>query len=262
MTEKSPATLRELLEGSGALWRDSALQALALVACAAVPATLLLGAALAATGLTTQVALNEAIRAGHWRLAVPVLAAGLIQRLAITFAYAAMVFSIEAKRVGRPLPLSEAFGYAAERFLPLVLALLRAAVWIAGGLILLVIPGVILAVRYAYVHLAVLLDAANGGDALRRSAQFVDAEPRRAAGYLFVAVFAAAAMSFVAILIVSTACALPRAMAAQPGAVEGQFEILLSQLASGLVGAWLTSFAILLYRDLATRHPAPHQALV
>jgi len=262
VTETGPAALRRLLRDSGALWRDSAAQALAVMACAAVPASLLLGGALAATGLTTQAALNEAIRAGQWRLAVPVLAAGLVQRLAITLAYAAMVFAVEAKRVGRALPLGEAFGYAAERFVPLLLALLRAALWIAGGLVLLVIPGLILAVRYAYVHLAVLLDGANGGDALRRSARLVDAEPRRAAGYLLVAILAAAALSFIAILVVSTACALPRAIAAEPGAVEGQLEILLSQLVSGLVGAWLTSFAILLYRDLGSRHPAQHQALV
>lgn len=244
-------SLSELFAQSAGLWKKSAAQAVALVAVLAVPAAILVAVALAATGLLSQESLNEAIRAGRWGLALPVIAAGLVQRLALTAAYAAVVFAVDARRAGKPLPLTEALGFAAERLIPLLLTLLRAAAWIVGGLILLIVPGVVLAARYAFVHLAVLLEARSGGAALRRSAALVDAEPFRAVGYLAVALVLSVALTLSAFLLVSAAASLASPIAASPGAIEGQLEMLLYQLVSAVIGAWLTSFGVLLYRDLA-----------
>jgi len=244
-------SLSELLAQSASLWKKSAAQAVALVAVLAVPAALLVAAALAATGLLSQESLNEAVRAGRWTLALPVLAAGLVQRLALTLGYAAVVFAVDARRAGKPLPLTEALGFAVERLIPLLLAMLRAAAWILGGLILLIIPGLVIAARYAYVHLAVLLEGRNGGDALRRSAALVDADPVRAVGFLAVAFVLSGALTFSAFLLVSAAASVARPIAASVGAIEGQLEMVLYELVSAVIGAWLTAFGVLLYRDLA-----------
>lgn len=247
--------LSELLRRSARLWLEGAPQALALLAAAAVPAAVLVALALAAGGLTTQSALNAAIEAGQWSRALPALAAGLVQRLALTLAYAAMVFSFDARRAGRPLPFSEVYGFAVERFVPLVLALLRAAAWILGGLALFLVPGIVLGARYSFVHLATLLESRSGAAALDRSAELVDAQPLRAVGSLLVAAALSTAAAVELVLAVSAVAAAARGGAAEPGAIEGAFEVLLSQLTTGLVGAWLTCFGVLLYRELSSARP-------
>ena len=69
---------------------------------------------------------------------------------------------------GKPRPgrsIVEGF----EAFTPIFLAILLAAVGIAAGLILLIVPGVFLAVRWYFVPQAVVLERARGPAALSRS---------------------------------------------------------------------------------------------
>jgi hypothetical protein len=56
-----------------------------------------------------------------------------------------------------------------EAFAPIFLAILLAAVGIAAGLVLLILPGIFLAVRWYFVPQAVVLEGARGPAALSRS---------------------------------------------------------------------------------------------
>ena len=61
-----------------------------------------------------------------------------------------------------------------EAFTPLFLAVLLAALGIAVGLVLLVVPGIYLAVRWFFVPQAVVLDGGRGTGALSRSSKVVE----------------------------------------------------------------------------------------
>jgi hypothetical protein len=60
-----------------------------------------------------------------------------------------------------------------EAFTPLFLAVVLAAIGIAAGFVLLVIPGIYLAVRLFFVPQTVVIDGARGVDALRESSDIV-----------------------------------------------------------------------------------------
>ena len=73
---------------------------------------------------------------------------------------------------GRP-GAGESFVSGFEAFTPLFLAVLLAALGIAIGLLLLIVPGVYLAVRWFFVPQAVVLDGARSTRALARSSEVV-----------------------------------------------------------------------------------------
>jgi hypothetical protein len=78
--------------------------------------------------------------------------------------------SIEAgERPSAGQPLVSGF----EQFTPLFFAVLIAAVGIAAGFVLLIIPGVYLAVKLFFVPQTVVIEGARGLDALRKSSDMV-----------------------------------------------------------------------------------------
>jgi hypothetical protein len=250
-------TLRRLFASSGDLFLSGAGQSAAILAAALVPASLLMAAAYWATGLTSQLKVNEAIQNGEWLRPLPLIAAGAIRSLAGTLAYVALVFAADARRAGAPLAFRDAYGFAVERFVAFLLTALRAMAWICGGLLLLVVPGVVLALRYSLAHMAVVLESERGAAALARSSELVRAEPRRALGFMAAAVAVALLLDLGLAFSAALGMGLiEAATGASPGAVEAQFQALVSELGSGLLGAWLIGFSILLYRDLASRHAA------
>jgi hypothetical protein len=98
-----------------------------------------------------------------------------------------------APRAGRTL----AAGF--DAFAPIFLAVLLAAVGIALGLVLLIVPGVYLAVRWYFVPQAVVLEGARGPQALTASGQVVEGFWWRAAGIVLLANLAATVPSLVLI---------------------------------------------------------------
>jgi Membrane domain of glycerophosphoryl diester phosphodiesterase len=74
-----------------------------------------------------------------------------------------------------------------EVFAPVVLVAVLTAAAVAGGLVLLVVPGVIAAVRLAFTTPAVVIDGVRGPDALRRSWELTRGSFWRVLGCLFVA---------------------------------------------------------------------------
>jgi hypothetical protein len=254
--DRSPGSLGALGRESAALFRETAAQAAAVLLPALLAGTVLAAAAFLFTGLLSREALNAAISDGQWLRAAPILAAGLLKRLLASLAFVALVFAVEARHAGRPLSTREAYGLAVERFIPFLYTAALAVLRIFGGLLLFVIPGIVLALRYTLAHLAVLLEELRGKPALERSAALVRAEPARALGYLAAATLVAIALNFLCALAVTVFTGLTAALGAgSVGVIQGQFEALLAEFLESMVGAWLVGFSILLYRDLVSRHP-------
>jgi len=86
-----------------------------------------------------------------------------------------------------------------DAFAPIFLAVLLAAAGIALGLVLLIVPGVYLAVRWYFVPQAVVLEGSRGPRALATSGQVVDGFWWRAAGVVLLANLAATVPSLVLI---------------------------------------------------------------
>ena len=244
-------SLVDIFSRSAVLFKDGALQTAATLAAGLVPVALLMSLSYLATGLTSQAALDAAIREGEWFRSWPVLAAGCAQRLADMLIFLALALAIEARRAGRPLTVRQSYQLALRRFVPFVLTLARAALMILGGCLLLVVPGVILAVRYSLAHLAVIVEDLSGAAALTRSRGLVASQPRQAVGFLGAATIVGLLLSMAAAAAVSVATGLARALGSEtPSAVDWQAQRLLTQWLAGLAGAWLTGFSLLLYDQL------------
>jgi hypothetical protein len=79
-----------------------------------------------------------------------------------------------ALQEGRQLDVGEALRGGVAVVAPAAAAVALAAVGIAAGALLLVLPGIWLAVRWAFVAQAVVVDGERGAEALRASAALVD----------------------------------------------------------------------------------------
>jgi hypothetical protein len=97
---------------------------------------------------------------------------------------------------GRELSVGEALRAGMQVVVPAGAAVLIAALGIAAGA-LLIVPGVWLAVRWAFVAQAVVVEGARGADALRRSAALVDGEWWSTLGRLLVLNLVGAALVLV-----------------------------------------------------------------
>ena len=75
---------------------------------------------------------------------------------------------------GRELDVGQTLREGASAVLPAAAAVAIAAIGIAAGALLLVLPGIWLAVRWAFVAQAVVVDGERGVEALRHSAALVD----------------------------------------------------------------------------------------
>ncbi len=211
-----------------------------LLALGQVPGLLLAGPA--GSGLNAQAplhALAYAVEAGAEGLAL----------LAVLTALAAAADGIRLDVFGA---FREALGHA----LPLLLAELRAALWIFGGFLLFVVPGVIFSIRYPLVHLAVLIERREGRAALDRSSALIDRHGGKALGYpLLAALIMALAGAVGAFLVAMTFGFL---FSDAPGAAahwRNQAYAFMLELVDSLIWTVWTAFTVFLYKDLALRTP-------
>ena len=79
-----------------------------------------------------------------------------------------------ALEAGRVLDVGEALREGMQVVVPAAAAVALAAIGIAAGALLLILPGIWLAVRWAFVAQAVVVGGERGGEALRASAGLVD----------------------------------------------------------------------------------------
>jgi len=131
-----------------------------------------------------------------------------------------------------------------EAFTPLFFAILLAAVGIVLGLILLIIPGIYLAVRWFFVPQAVVLENARGPEALTRSSAVVQ-------GFWW--------RTFGLVIMVNLAAALPTLVLAAPftaiasSSDRAVWAMLGTICAETVTAPFVALFSTLLYYDLRAR---------
>jgi hypothetical protein len=101
------------------------------------------------------------------------------------------IHALHAVAEGRRLRAREAMLTGLESFAPIFFAVVLAGLGIALGLLLLVLPGIYVAVRWYFVPQAVVIDGAHGAAALTRSSQLVQGTWWRTFGLIVVANLAA-----------------------------------------------------------------------
>jgi hypothetical protein len=131
-----------------------------------------------------------------------------------------------------------------EAFTPLFLAVLLAALGIALGLVLLIVPGIYVAVRWFFVPQAVVLDSARGPQALTRSSEVVQGFWWRTFGLVIMVNLAAVLPGIVlAAPFTAIASSTDRAVWAMVGTIS----------AETVTTPFVALFSTLLYYDLQAR---------
>jgi hypothetical protein len=131
-----------------------------------------------------------------------------------------------------------------EAFTPLFAAVLLAAVGIALGLLVLIVPGVYLAVRWYFVPQAVVVEGIRGPAALSRSSALVDGFWWRTFGLVVLANIAIAIPGFL-VLTPFTAIA--------ESTDRALWSLVGSAVATSLTSPFVALYSTLLYYDLVAR---------
>jgi Membrane domain of glycerophosphoryl diester phosphodiesterase len=135
-----------------------------------------------------------------------------------------------------------------EAFRPVFVAVVIAAAGVILGLFLLILPGLWLFVRWAFVPQAVVLDGRRSTQALQRSAELVDGSWWRVLG---IALFAGLAAAIPAALISVPVDAVAKSADSEAISLAGQV------VASALVTPFQVLMLTLLYFDLLARRRLP-----
>jgi len=102
---------------------------------------------------------------------------GIVPLLLITpFGTAVSTKIIADRYLGKPTSMGAAFAFAFRILLPLLGAILLAGLLTTIGFICLIIPGIILSLRFALVGPAAVVEGRGGTTALRRSGELVQGE--------------------------------------------------------------------------------------
>lgn len=228
-----------------ALLKQSALLALddprlyaALIAAGVIPAILL---ALLVPASASKEAFDAAWQAGDLASVAAVAFGSLATRVLDSFLGVAAILALAARDSGHRKDLPGALSEAGRRFWPYLTTGALAVLWIAGGTLLFVIPGIVLALRYALIPYAILVEGRTGNAALERSSALCKARPWKVYGNLLgAAIVIVVAGGLAAALAGIVTVFLP------PAADQ-----VVTKLVDGAAGIWLASFAVLLYKDVA-----------
>lgn len=241
----APRGLAALLVDSLSLASDSAWTCAALVALGLIPGLIL--EAVLLPGVTKET-LKAAIAAGNFGPVAASAAVKLVDRLVRSFCGVAVIIALDLRSRGGEASLGESLTSAGALYGTYLLAVVLSSLWIVGGLVLFIIPGIILALRYVFVPMAVVIDGRRGGQALSRSSEIFRKHPGKVFGNLVAAGLCVLAAGGLAAFLVSLGFALSRA----PVPVS----VFAAELVAGLAGVWGTAFALLLFKDLAAIVPA------
>jgi hypothetical protein len=159
---------------------------------------------------------------------------------------ATCIHALFAVAGGGALRAGQAITAGFEAFTPIFLAILLAAAGIALGLVLLIVPGVFLAVRWFFVPQAVVIEGSRGPAALRRSAEVVKGFWWRTFGIVLLANLAATLPGLVVTIpFAALAEQADRAAWSMAGAI----------LVEIVTTPFIALLATLLYFDLRARRP-------
>jgi hypothetical protein len=173
--------------------------------------------------------------------AVPTLVSFLVVSPLIT---AICIHALRSVAAGGRPGAGRAFVSGFEAFTPIFFAVLLAALGIALGLVLLVIPGIYLFVRWFFVPQAVVIEGARGPEALRRSSAVVQGFWWRTLGL---------------VVVVNLAAILPALVFTAPFAAiadstdEAVWALVGTICAETITAPFVALFSTLLYYDLRAR---------
>lgn len=195
--------------------------------------------------------LRAAALAGNYAPTALLLGAGLLQAALNVLALGAVVLAVDAFQRRTPLRIGEALAASTGVWFSLVWTQILAGFWVLLGFICLIVPGVLLALRYALVHLAVILEGRTGNAALARSKELMIRHMGRILGSLFVVVLVAIIMTGFGYLVMKI---VTFPLPATPEAdVVRQY---LLSLPGKIIGTWPIAALVLLFRDVAAEPPA------
>jgi len=202
-------------------------------------------------------ALTQALKDGRYAAVAVLIACGMMGALADAVGYAALILALAAQARRQSLDLGQSVGLALAVIVPLLLVELQVLAWIILGTILLIIPGILWAIRYMLAHLAVLLEGRRGSGALARSKEIMVAHVGKVIGNTLVAGLAAFFVAVLAKVILAVPLAFfLRALSAPTQAWALTPAGFLLAVPVALVKIWTAAVFVLLYLDLASLHPA------
>ena len=146
-----------------------------------------------------------------------------------------------------PLSMGEALGLAARKLLPIILYYILLSLAVTGGLILLVIPGIILAVTLVLGQYAIIIENAGPVEALKRSHSLVWGNWGRTAAVLTVVVLIYIAVDVVFGLVVGVA-----SLGRNPATIAIIVGILTGTMSS-ILAPFTVSAGLVLFADLRLR---------
>lgn len=159
------------------------------------------------------------------------------------------IFALRSVAAGQRIGARQAFISGFEAFTPLFLAVAIAAVGIAIGFVLLIVPGIYLLVRLFFVPQAVVIEGARGLDALRASSRVVE-------GFWW--------RTFGLVILVNLAVAVPGLVLQAPFAAlasssgDAVWELAGTILVTSLAAPFVALYATLLYHDLIARRSSTY----
>lgn len=245
-----PLTLGEILDGAFALYRRHFGTLFLTAVLPMLPVVAFWGAfPLFARGTPEQI--TRLMDLSGWVLMPYTLPASLL-------VWGALIHQASQLYLGSPTSVQEGFHRGVRRLLPLLGAMVVAAVLIGLGLILLVIPGVLLLIMFFAVGPVVVLEGRGPLEALGRSRELARGAWGRIFGVLFLLFLITALPTFAL-----TAAMGVGAMASGAGAIAAlenpwlftAFQAL-SVLLSGLTTPFMSIGLVLLYYDRRVRSEA------
>ena len=174
-------------------------------------------------------------------VAIPSIVSFLVIAPLVT---ATCIYALHAVAEERPPSAWRAITAGLDAFPPIFFAIVLAALGIALGLVLLIVPGVYLAIRWFFLPQAVVIEEAHGAEALRRSGEVVQGFWWRTFGVVLAANLAAAVAGLLLLL--------PFEALARETDRE-IFSLVATTVTETLTGPFVALVSTLLYYDLTTR---------
>lgn len=251
-----PRALGQLLSDSIRMVKSRAGFFVQVLAIGLLPGYILSGIVGSATGISDKEGIKAAIMAGQWAGVGLMALSGIATAIFETMANIAVILSLDAQARYEEMDVKTAYAGSMNRFFPFFFANLRVTLWVLLGFILLIIPGVIWAIRYSMTTLAVLIENRDGKDALERSEQLMGRYMGKVIGNLLVVFCVTVLILIGANIVLSLGFGMVLGLDSSGHSLlaklgQGYVEELVSETISVIVVA----ASVLLFRDLGATIP-------
>jgi hypothetical protein len=244
--------LGELMSSATGIVINSPGVFLAIWAATGLPAFAITTAAALATGLTTKEAYQAAIDAQRWDQLGMTFAVGVVGLILTQFGSVAAIIAAAEGAAGRDPNAGDALERALGRFPAVLWTELVVGLRVLLGLLLLIVPGIILAIRYGFAQFVAVLETESGGAAARRSRDLVVPHMGKVVGNTLAMILLVAVAAFS----IGVAGAVVQGLAQAFTGIAGSLAVqaLIRGIVS-LMSAWMIAGLVCLYAAIAARTP-------